>query len=309
LGEQMVSDEWLNCLIAHEALYTAMIARCEQTEHAWFLHAPAAPEYRDGNRAIRLRAANTGPDETVQSVLRYYRDRNLPPIADVDPVSESQGFVDALLRAGMSPTSGDRLLMRYVSTGASEPASADGAAPSKISPHHLVTSSSGGDKPLPYDVTLSPSNLITLSSRRLITITVVPNETGAGEAKEWIETSVADDLGYSDESLWRTVAQHEAAYTRCRLYLARLNGQAAGVCDLFEANDWGRIDSVVTQHEYRRRGVASALIARAVSDSLTHGNCETYLFTERGGDAERLYRQLGFVSWHWNIFRQYRADR
>ena len=139
------------------------------------------------------------------------------------------------------------------------------------------------------------------------TVETVPNETGRGEAAEWIETAVADDVGWPDEALWRKVADHEARYSACRLYLARLNGRPAGACDLFLHEGWGRIDSVATWPEFRRRGVASALVARAIADSLTSGSRETYLFTEPHGAAERLYLALGFVPWRMNVFRQHRG--
>ena len=320
----MASDEWLDRLIEHEVLYTSMIARCERTEHAWFLSAPEAPDFRDGNRAVRLRAAGASADTVVREVIDYYRDRGLPPTADIDPISESEGFVGALQRAGMTATSGDRLLMRYAGGYASSdypPLSnsvdsvdeVDSLAPTERRPpgNHRddtrsVPATLAGSRKTGTEAR-STGRLPITSSPHHLTIEIVPNETGNGEAAEWIETAVADDLGYPDEALWRLVARYEAMYTKCRLYLARVEGVPAGTCDLFEANGWSRIDSVVTRKEYRRLGVASALIARAVSDSVTHGNSETYLFTEHGGIAERLYRRLGFAPWHLNLFRQYRA--
>ena len=139
------------------------------------------------------------------------------------------------------------------------------------------------------------------------TVETVPNETGRGEAAEWIETAVADDVGWPDEQLWRKVADREARYSPCRLYLARLNGRPAGACDLFHYENWGRIDSVATWPEFRRRGVASALVAQAIADSLTSGSLETYLFTEPQGAAERLYLALGFVPWRMNVFRRHQG--
>jgi GNAT superfamily N-acetyltransferase len=304
-------DEWLDRLIEHEVLYTSMIAQTTRTDDAWFLHSPSAPDYRDGNRAMRLRTAERSAGEIVEQIIRYYRDRDLPPTADLDPVSESQGFEQALRQAGMLPTPGNRLLMRY-SASTAEHQNQNLGGPGRlsglsgqigpISPSHTLT-------PSPSQKTTSPPpHPITSSPHHLITITEIPNEAGHDEAAVWIETAVSDDLGYPDESLWRKVARHEAAYAKCRLYLARVGGIAAGTCSLFEASEWGRIDSVVTRREYRRQGVASALIARAAQDSVTHGNRETYLFTERGGDAERLYRRLGFAAWHLDVFRQYRME-
>ena len=260
----MSLEEWLDLLIEHEVAYTGMAAVCERTDFAWYLRAPELPEYRDANRAVRLRTRGA-PDAVAREIVEYYRSYNLVPVADVDPVAEAQGIGAALRRLGLAEVSGDRLLMRY-----------------------------GSDVP-PYP------------PQSGIAVETVPNETGHGEAADWIETAVSDDIGWPDEALWRAVASCEARYTPCRLYLGRLDTRPAGTCDLFEWARWGRIDSVVTRPDLRKRGVATTLIARAVTDSLTSSNSQTYLFTEPGGDAERLYRRLGFVAWHMNPFRQYRG--
>jgi len=135
----------------------------------------------------------------------------------------------------------------------------------------------------------------------------ISNETGLGEASEWIETAVADDVGWPEEAMWRTVAECEARFKCCRLYLAKLNSEPAGACDLFEHANWARLESVVTRPELRRRGIAASLVTRAVTDSLSHGNKETYLYCEPGGAAERLYCRLGFEPWYRNLFQQHRG--
>jgi len=138
-------------------------------------------------------------------------------------------------------------------------------------------------------------------------VDVVPNETGAGEARVWIETTLSDVEGTESAALWRAVAEREARYLACRLYLGLLSGQPAGTCDLFAAEGWGRVESVATRPEFRRRGVASAVVARAVADSLQMGNTVTYLLTEPGGAGEQVYRRLGFVPWGLNILRRHRT--
>lgn len=137
-----------------------------------------------------------------------------------------------------------------------------------------------------------------------VEVRAVPNETGAGETRDWIEIAQGNP---EDEhaALWRAVVAQEARFRECRLYLGLLDGQPAGTCDLFAAEGWGRIESVMTRPEFRRRGVASALVARAVADSLQNGHTETYLFTEPDSDAERLYTRLGFARWQINVMRRH----
>jgi len=139
---------------------------------------------------------------------------------------------------------------------------------------------------------------------RGITIDIAPNDIGAITTKEWVEAVVSDE-DVADVAIWQAVAEREARFPACRLYLARLGGQPAGACDLFSAHGWGRIDSVVTHPDHRRRGVASALIARAVRDSIAIGNEVTYLFTDAGGAGEPVYARLGFTVWATDIFKRH----
>jgi GNAT superfamily N-acetyltransferase len=139
---------------------------------------------------------------------------------------------------------------------------------------------------------------------RGITIEIVPNHLTARATQEWVETVVSDEEE-EDRERWRAVTVHEARFPACHLYLARLDGQPVGACDLFAALGWGRIDSVVTCPEMRRRGVASALVARAVQDSLALGHEATYLFTEVGGIGEKVYERLGFEIWATDVFRRH----
>lgn len=83
-------------------------------------------------------------------------------------------------------------------------------------------------------------------------------------------------------------------YKGTKSYLGYFQGKPAGVCGLVSFNNVGGIFSVGTVPEYRRKGVATALLQRAITDSLSIGNNLLYLITTKGSDAERLYTSLGF---------------
>ena len=242
-----------------------MIAQCERTDHAAFLHSPALPEYRDGNRALRVRSHGANPDRVANEIRNFFLDRDLPATVDLDPIAEAEGIGAALAAIGIRPIDHNRLLMRY-----------DGGLDQRHTPSDCD-------------------------------IELVPNGTGAGRTEEWISTAISDDAGWPDEPMWRTLAEHEARYTRCRLYLARCNSTAVSVCDVFEHDGMARLESVVTRPEMRRRGIGAALVAHAIRDTLSRGCQTVYLSTEPGGAAERLYRRLGFVPWCMNLLRQYRG--
>ncbi len=83
-----------------------------------------------------------------------------------------------------------------------------------------------------------------------------------------------------------------------RLYLATVDGEPAGTTLLYSAYGMGCVDFVGTLPEYRRRGVASALTARAVADSHALGNRWTGLEVAAGSAAESVYRRIGFRPVH-----------
>ena len=84
-----------------------------------------------------------------------------------------------------------------------------------------------------------------------------------------------------------------------RLYLARVDGAPAGSTLLYSQFGLGYVDAVGTLPEHRRKGVASALVTRAVADSRAMGNRWTALETDSEGVAEGLYRGLGFRATHY----------
>ncbi|CEK18658.1 GNAT family N-acetyltransferase [Chthonomonas calidirosea] len=119
------------------------------------------------------------------------------------------------------------------------------------------------------------------------------------EARQiWVELQICDERTEEERQFWRAVAEAESRFSGCRLYLAYIEESPVGACDLFSMDGWARIDSVITHPEWRRRGVASALVTRAIADALAEGNQLVYLFTEAGGPAESLYRRLGFERLH-----------
>jgi ribosomal protein S18 acetylase RimI-like enzyme len=89
-----------------------------------------------------------------------------------------------------------------------------------------------------------------------------------------------------------------------KAYLGYFQGKPAGSCALCSFNSIGGIFTVATVPEYRRKGVALALLCKAIADSFSVGNSLLYLITTKGSDAERLYRSLGFEV----AYTQYRYE-
>ena len=275
-----INSDDLEKLIAHETRYFEVWSKVTRTAPCWFLDSADLPDYQSANRALRLRCTDEmgggererktadEPESIVAEIIAHYRARGLAVVADVDPIAESLGFGRALRSRGVLPVADSTLLMRYVGETILQPR---------------------GDLP-------------TIDH---LTITRLPNETGAGEAREWISLAGCDEKDADDIAFWRAVAEPEARMPDCRLYLARVNGQAAGTCQLFSANGWAQLDSVMTHPAFRRLGIATRLVTRALQDSFALGNTTTYLFTDNGGAGERVYRNLGFEVWGVNILRRH----
>lgn len=86
----------------------------------------------------------------------------------------------------------------------------------------------------------------------------------------------------------------EIADPRVTAYMVRLDGHVVARCELFACDGLGRVEAVFTLRAYRGRGLASAVIRRAVADSIAEGNHLTYIQAEARSDAQRLYERLGF---------------
>ena len=73
-----------------------------------------------------------------------------------------------------------------------------------------------------------------------------------------------------------------------RRYLARVNGVPVGTTLLYSQFGMGFLDFIATVPEYRHKGVATALVTQAVSDSQSLGNRWTALEVTTESDAMRL---------------------
>jgi len=85
-------------------------------------------------------------------------------------------------------------------------------------------------------------------------------------------------------------------------YLAYMDGRPVGTSAMWSLEKTGGIFNVGTLKEHRRQGIGTTLTVHALIDSIKEGNTLHTLQTDKGGDAERLYRKIGFeidltISW------------
>ena len=79
-------------------------------------------------------------------------------------------------------------------------------------------------------------------------------------------------------------------------YVGHLDGKAVGTALLVLTSGLGGIYAVTTLPEYRKQGIGSSLMARAIIDALTQNHDQITLQVAGGSYAETLYEKLGFVT-------------
>jgi GNAT superfamily N-acetyltransferase len=83
-----------------------------------------------------------------------------------------------------------------------------------------------------------------------------------------------------------------------KFYAAYVDGKPVGTSFLFSLMKTGGIFNVGTLKESRKRGIGTALTVHAINESIKEGNDLHTLQTKKGGNAERLYKEIGFVTDH-----------
>ena len=112
----------------------------------------------------------------------------------------------------------------------------------------------------------------------------------------WAESQRGDgDVG--DEDVIRQLAQGKrvlASAIDVRFFGARADGEIGAYCELYSVDGTGQIENVLTLERFRNRGLARALVVRALQASRELGNDLTFLLANRDDWAKELYRKLGF---------------
>jgi ribosomal protein S18 acetylase RimI-like enzyme len=121
--------------------------------------------------------------------------------------------------------------------------------------------------------------------------------TPGGEFWPWLRDSVVEyGTPLSDPVLDQLVERFRSVLVPAglRWFVARVDGERAGYAGLISLEGVGYVEGVVTMPAFRRRGVASATVSRAVEASRRAGDRAMFLLTDPEGGARRLYERLGF---------------
>jgi len=123
-------------------------------------------------------------------------------------------------------------------------------------------------------------------------------EVGPGELEPaWAEGIRSSPEIESEEEVRQLVAaQHRRRRAvEVRYFAARAEGQIASYCELFSDGATGQIESVMTLEPFRGRGLAQAVVTRALRESQARHDF-TFLVADASDWPQELYRKLGFES-------------
>lgn len=90
------------------------------------------------------------------------------------------------------------------------------------------------------------------------------------------------------------LARRVDATGTARFFVAVVDGLAASSCQLLRDGVVAQIEDVETYPQYRNRGLARAVVRRAVEEAARDGARITFLLADEDDWPQQLYRKLGF---------------
>lgn len=121
-------------------------------------------------------------------------------------------------------------------------------------------------------------------------------ELEASELEEvWAKGTRSGPYGADEEVVQQLVEQkHVLAAAGARFFAARVDGEIASHCDLYSDGSTGQIEAVMTLEAFRNRGLARAVVTKALEESRGAGHDLTFLLADHDDWPRRLYVKLGF---------------
>jgi ribosomal protein S18 acetylase RimI-like enzyme len=111
----------------------------------------------------------------------------------------------------------------------------------------------------------------------------------------WAEGTRSSPYGVDEEVVRQLVEQkHLLAAAGARFFAARVDGRIASHCDLYSDGSTGQIEAVMTLEAFRNRGLARAVVTKALEESRAAGDDLTFLLADGDDWPRDLYDKLGF---------------
>ena len=105
------------------------------------------------------------------------------------------------------------------------------------------------------------------------------------------------DAGFDEDVVRQIVGQRrvDGAAGRARYLGADAGREVGSYCELYSDGEVGQIEGVLTLPRFRNRGLATAVVTRALRESRAAGHSVTFLLAEEHDWPQELYRKLGFA--------------
>jgi ribosomal protein S18 acetylase RimI-like enzyme len=113
----------------------------------------------------------------------------------------------------------------------------------------------------------------------------------------WAEGIAGEPFARDDPDLVRQLVEHKGVIADAvptRYYAARVDGELAGYCELYERDGIAQPEALLTLERFRGRGVATSILLRTLEDARASGAELVFLVADAGDWPRRLYRRLGF---------------
>jgi ribosomal protein S18 acetylase RimI-like enzyme len=113
----------------------------------------------------------------------------------------------------------------------------------------------------------------------------------------WAEGIASEPFARDDPDLVGQLVEHKRVLAEAvptRYYAARIDGEIAGYCELYERDGIAQPEALLTLKRFRGRGVATSILLRAVEEARSRGAELVFLVADADDWPQRLYRRLGF---------------
>lgn len=133
-------------------------------------------------------------------------------------------------------------------------------------------------------------------------------EVPLAELRPALETVLRREPWGDSEDVVRMLADFRGELERhagARFFCARVGGQIASMCELYVEASIAQIEDVNTLQEFRNRGLARAVVQRAVERARAEGATLVFLHALDGDWPKHLYGRLGFdpIGHVWSFVR------
>lgn len=130
------------------------------------------------------------------------------------------------------------------------------------------------------------------------------NPTGiqVDEIVEAVHTAAKDEFNRRDPYIaeqnvvaqMRGLARRVSEATDKRCFAAYVDGTIAAVCELYSDGITAQLEDVATLEEHRKKGLARAVVSRALAEAQAWGHETVFLVADADDWPKQMYAKLGF---------------